>query len=151
MIILVLHGPNLGILGNREPEIYGDKSLVQLNAIMHQEADKYKVVLKVFQSNHEGKLIDMIEENTEISDAIIINPGGLAHTSVVLMDALKAYGKPVIEVHLSDTSKREEFRKHSYVGMIAEKSFVGMGVVSYTEAIRHLATSDLSKIQKPFI
>ena len=138
MIILVLHGPNLGLLGKREPEIYGQTTLNQLNNMLFKEADKRHIVLKIFQSNHEGRLIDLIEEIMDTSDALIINPGALAHTSIALMDAIKASGKPTVEVHLTDIAKREEFRKKSYIGMVAEKTFQGEGIQSYLDALDYL-------------
>jgi len=138
MIILVLHGPNLGLLGKREPEIYGQTTLNQLNNMLFKEADKRRIVLKIFQSNHEGRLIDLIEEIMDTSDALIINPGALAHTSIALMDAIKASGKPTVEVHLTDITKREEFRQKSYIGMVAEKTFQGEGIQSYLDALDYL-------------
>ena len=138
MIILVLHGPNLGILGKRELEIYGTTKLSELNEIIRERAKELGIVIKVFQTNHEGKLIDFVEEHHGTSDALIINAGGLTHTSISLMDAVKAFGKPVVEVHLTDPAKREEFRHISYIGMVSEKTFVGKGVVSYLEALDYL-------------
>ncbi|MBU1024215.1 3-dehydroquinate dehydratase [bacterium] len=138
MNILVLHGPNLSTLGKREPEIYGTTTLREINALLNSAALQKNVLLKIFQSNHEGELIDLIEAHTDQSDALIINAGGLTHTSICLMDALKAFAKPVVEVHLTDPMQREEFRHTSYVGMAAEKSFVGEGTVSYIHAIEYL-------------
>lgn len=139
MLILVLHGPNLSMLGKREPEIYGTVPLHDLNALLHRTAAEFNVGLKVFQSNHEGKLIDLLEEHHETSDALIINPGGLTHTSIALMDAVIAYGKPSVEVHLSDPQQREEFRHLSYMSYAVEKTFVGNGSGSYLKAIEYLA------------
>ena len=138
MIILVLHGPNLGTLGKRQPKIYGTTTLTQLNDMLFKRADERKVVVKIFQSNYEGKLIDLIEENADTSDALIINPGALTHTSIALLDAIKAYGKPTIEVHLTDIANREDFRKISYVGMAAEKTFQGDWAKSYFDALDYL-------------
>ena len=138
MIIDVIHGPNLKMLGVREPEIYGDMTLIEMNSIIHKTAEEKGVLLKILQSNHEGKIIDMIEDNREKSDALIINPGAYSHTSIAIMDALIGYGKPVVEVHLTNPLEREEFRHKSYVAMAAEASFVGMGVGSYIKAIEYL-------------
>lgn len=138
MNILILHGPNLGVLGRREIEIYGEMILPELNDMLNRTALEKGVVLKVFQSNHEGELIDLMEEHVDSSDALIINAGGLTHTSIALMDAARAYGKPVIEVHLTDPKEREEFRHVSYIGMVAEKSFTGKGVGSYLEALEYI-------------
>lgn len=138
MNILILHGPNLSTLGKREPEIYGTTTLMELNEMINSVALLKNITPKIFQSNHEGELIDLIEAHSPSSDAIIINPAGLTHTSISLMDALKASGTPVVEVHLSDPLKREDFRHKSYVGMVAEKSFVGEGTDSYIHAIEYL-------------
>lgn len=139
MNILVLHGPNLGSLGRREIEIYGEMTLPDLNEMLNRTALEKGVMLKTFQSNHEGELIDLIEKNVDTTDALIINAGGLTHTSIALMDAAKAYGKPVIEVHLTDPKEREEFRHVSYIGMVAEKCFSGKGVGSYLEALEYVS------------
>jgi 3-dehydroquinate dehydratase-2 len=138
MIVLVLHGPNLSSLGKRELDIYGNTTLQELNELLHKRAFELGVALKVFQTNYEGRLIDLLETNNETSDAVIINPGGLAHTSIALMDAMHAYEKPVVEVHLTDLSQREEFRQISYTSMAAEKTIVGKGVMSYIEALEYL-------------
>jgi 3-dehydroquinate dehydratase-2 len=142
MIILVLHGPNLGIIGRREPEIYGTMKLYQLNELLHRTADDYDATLRIFQSNYEGKLIDLLEDYQEMTDSLIINPGGLTHTSIALMDAVKAYSKPSVEVHLTDPQQREEFRHHSYISRVVEKTFVGNGSGSYLKAIEYLANRD---------
>lgn len=138
MIILILHGPNLSILGRREPDIYGTMTLHELNELLHRAADEHNVALRIFQSNHEGRLIDLLEEHQELTDALIINPGALTHTSIALMDAVKAYGKPSVEVHLSDPQQREEFRHHSYMSYVVEKTIVGNGSGSYLKAIEYL-------------
>ena len=139
MLILILHGPNLATLGKREPEIYGSTTLTQLNNLLFRKADELHVIAKIFQTNHEGKLIDLIEENQETSDALIINPGAYTHTSIALMDAIKSFGKPSVEVHLTDITKREDFRKTSYVGSVVEKTFMGKNIVSYFNALEYLA------------
>lgn len=146
MIIVVIHGPNLGALGRREPEIYGTITLKQIDDILHQNAREHNVILKTFQTNHEGKIIDLLEEHQETSDAVIINPGALAHTSIALMDAIKAYGKPAVEVHLTDLMLREEFRHNSYTSLVVEKSFTGLGIGSYVQALQYLI--DLSTKRK---
>ncbi len=138
MNILVLNGPNMKALGKRETDIYGKMTLPELNEMLFKTALEKGVVVKIFQSNHEGELIDLIEENVNTSDALIINAGGLTHTSIALMDAVKAFGKPVIEVHLTDPMKREEFRHVSYIGMVAEICFSGLGVGSYVKALEYV-------------
>ena len=138
MKILILNGPNMKSLGRREIEIYGEMTLMDLNEMLEKSAFEKGVILKNFQSNHEGELIDLIEEHVDSSDALIINAGGLTHTSIALMDAVKAFGKPVVEVHLTNPMEREEFRHISYIGMVAEKCFAGFGVGSYIKALEYV-------------
>jgi len=129
--ILVLHGPNLNLLGTREPAIYGSATLEDIHAELGRVAKARDAELEFFQSNHEGALIDRIQEAPSWADAILINPGGLTHTSVVLRDALAATGLPVVEVHLSNVFAREPFRHHSYISPIARGVVAGFGPASY--------------------
>jgi len=138
MIVLVLHGPNLSSLGKREVDIYGNTTLQELNELLHKRAFELGVALKVFQTNYEGRLIDLLEIHSETSDGAILNPGGLAHSSISLMDAIRAYGKPVVEVHITDPTQREEYRNISYTSMAAEITFAGEGVMSYIKALEYL-------------
>lgn len=129
--ILVIHGPNLNLLGDREPAIYGTVSLDEINAELGGLAKEWDAELEFFQSNHEGSLIDRIQEAPSWADAILINPAGLSHSSVSLRDALAATSLPVVEVHLSNIFAREEFRRHSLVSQIAVGVISGFGRDSY--------------------
>lgn len=134
--ILVLNGPNLNLLGTREPEIYGYDTLDDIAARMEDVASRDHVEIDFRQSNHEGHLIDWLHEaQAEGMHAVILNPGGLTHTSVALLDAIKAIKVPVIEVHLSNPHAREEFRHKSYVGMGAKGTIAGFGPMSYMLAL----------------
>jgi 3-dehydroquinate dehydratase-2 len=135
--ILVLQGPNLNLLGTREPEIYGSQTLDQLQTTISRRALELDLQIVFFQSNHEGALIDRLHERD--FDAAIVNGGGLTHTSVSLRDALLAIGRPFVEVHLSDPSAREPFRKVNYLQDIAMESIVGKGPVGYQEALEYIA------------
>ena len=135
--LLVLHGPNLNLLGQREPEVYGRNSLADIDRMIQEAAEKSGVEVATFQSNHEGALIDRIHgAPAEHVDGIIINPGGLTHTSVALRDALSAVGLPVVEAHLSNIHSREEFRHSSYIAPIAVGQICGFGPHSYLLAIQ---------------
>jgi 3-dehydroquinate dehydratase-2 len=129
--ILVLHGPNLNMLGTREPAVYGTTTLDAINAELAELAKARGAELEFFQSNHEGSLVDRIQEAPTWADAILINPGGLTHTSVTLRDALAGADLPVVEVHLSNVFAREAFRQHSYVSPIAVGVIAGFGPASY--------------------
>ncbi len=139
MKILVLNGPNLNLLGLREPEIYGRQDYAELVAFIQQAALEAGVEAEVFQTNHEGVLVDKIQQAYGHFDAIVINPAAYTHTSVAILDALKAVALPAVEVHLSDVSKRESFRQISYAGMACEKTYMGLGFEGYRQAILYLA------------
>jgi 3-dehydroquinate dehydratase-2 len=136
MRILVLNGPNLGTIGRRQPEIYGSTTLATIRDGVLARAEAEGIELRWEQSNHEGVLIDVIEEETGRSDAIVINPGGLAHTSVVLADAVRGFDGPVVEVHLSNIFGREEYRRMSYVAAAATAVIAGAGADGYALALR---------------
>jgi 3-dehydroquinate dehydratase-2 len=135
-LIFVLNGPNLNLLGTREPEIYGSDTLDDISARMADHADKLGVELDIRQSNHEGHLIDWLHEaRAKGAKAVIINPGGYSHTSVALHDAVKAIGTPVIEVHLSDPDTRESFRHTDLVALAATQLIKGQGAQGYLLAL----------------
>ncbi len=134
--ILVIHGPNLNLLGTREPEIYGRTTLAEIDADLAATAKELGCEVEAFQSNHEGELIDRIQEAMGSCHGILINPGGLTHTSVALRDAMLASGIPFIEVHLSNVHAREPFRHHSYFSDIAEGVICGLGSQGYDLALQ---------------
>jgi 3-dehydroquinate dehydratase-2 len=136
MSILVLHGPNLNLLGTREPAVYGATTLAEIDAELRKIAEDAGASLSSFQSNHEGALIDRVQAAREDgTTAIIINPGGYTHTSVALRDALAAVALPFIEVHLSNIHRREPFRRHSYFSDLAEGVICGLGAAGYRLAL----------------
>ena len=139
MKILVIHGPNLNILGKRDKSIYGEKTLDEINALLKKEAQALNVEVVTFQSNHEGALIDFLQEQTDSAQGIIINPGALTHYGFSLLDALIDSKLPVIEVHLSDIYHREEWRAESVIAPIAEERIIGSGWKGYIIALQVLA------------
>ncbi|MCV0333702.1 type II 3-dehydroquinate dehydratase [Microbacterium sp.] len=137
--ILLVNGPNLNLLGSREPEVYGTATLADVERITIAAAAEHGFAVRAVQSNHEGVLIDAIHAAREDCAAIVINPGGLTHTSVVLRDALTGVSLPFAEVHISDVYAREEFRHRSYLDDVAAVRVVGRGVDGYADAVRQLA------------
>ena len=139
MMILVINGPNLNMLGIREPEIYGKKRYEDLEDMIYDHCAEIGVGVDVLQSNHEGEIVEMIQDAYDDEyDAIIINPAAYTHTSVAILDALKAVGVPAVEVHISDLSKRESFRQISYVSEYCEHRIIGHGFEGYIEAVDYL-------------
>lgn len=138
MNILVINGPNLNMLGIREPDIYGKQDFAALEAFIRQVAEECGAQVELFQSNYEGAIVDKIQWAYGKMDGIVINPAAYTHTSVAILDALKAVGLPAVEVHLSDVNAREAFRHISYAGMACEKSYIGMGFEGYRAAIQYL-------------
>jgi 3-dehydroquinate dehydratase-2 len=140
--ILVLHGPNLNLLGTRDPDLYGTMTLEDINQQLEMIAGKQDVQLRTFQSNHEGALIDALHEARAWADGVLINPGGYTHTSVALRDAVDALSVPVIEVHLSNIHAREEFRRRSLIAPVCAGSIVGLGWYSYRMGLEALLSMD---------
>ena len=133
--IFVLNGPNLNLLGTREPRIYGTQTLAEINANLERRAKALKLELDMRQSNHEGELVDWLNEALAKASAVIINAGGYAHTSIAIRDAVAALPIPVIEVHLSNVYAREHFRRHSMIAQVAKGSIVGFGALGYLLAL----------------
>ena len=138
MKILILNGPNLNLLGLREPDIYGRKTYADLKAYIAAVCRDEDIGFEIRQSNHEGDLVDMIQEAYGVFDALVINPAAYTHTSIAILDALKAVSIPAVEVHLSDISEREQFRQVSYAGLACIKTFKGLGFEGYKEALLFL-------------
>ena len=138
MKILVINGPNLNMLGIREPDIYGNNTFAELLSLIAQTAKEEKLEIEQYQSNHEGDLVDKIQWAYGKIDGIVINPAAYTHTSVAILDALKAVKIPAVEVHISDVDAREAFRQISYPGMYCEKTIKGHGLAGYREAILYL-------------
>jgi 3-dehydroquinate dehydratase-2 len=144
--IMVIHGPNLNLLGQREPEIYGDTTLSELNGMLEHIAERHHMRLTCLQSNHEGQIVDAIQKAIGSSEGIIINPGAYTHTSVSIRDALVIYPNPVVEVHISNIHNREAFRSESLVAPVVTGTISGFGIDSYRLAllwmIKHLEHSE---------
>jgi 3-dehydroquinate dehydratase-2 len=138
--VYVLNGPNLNLLGLRQPEIYGSDTLADVEAACRAAAEAAGLCLRFLQSNHEGVLVDWIHEARADAAGIVINPGAYSHTSIAILDALNAYAGPVIEVHVSNIHRREAFRQHSYVSLRADGVIAGCGTEGYVLALRRLAT-----------
>lgn len=138
MKLLVINGPNLNLLGKREPDIYGPESYGALVEFIEQVCESQWISVEIWQSNHEGEIVDKIQAADGVFDGIVINPAAYTHTSIAIMDALKAIKIPAVEVHLSDVSTREDFRQVSYPGKACIKTFMGMGFEGYRQAIVHL-------------
>lgn len=139
MKLLVINGPNLNMLGIREPDIYGKQDFRALEAYIRSSAEALSHNVTLFQSNHEGEIVDVIQAAYGVYDGIIINPAAYTHTSVAILDALKAVGIPTVEVHLSDIHSRETFRQHSYVSMVARKTICGLGFEGYRRALEYFS------------
>ena len=139
MKILIIHGPNLNLLGKREPDIYGSFTLDDINSRLSALAAELGVDVSFYQSNHEGELVQKIQDAMGVYQAIVINPGAYTHTSVALRDAIVSTGIPVVETHISNIYRREEFRKHSYISGVAIGQITGFGADSYLLALRAAA------------
>lgn len=137
--VLVINGPNLNLLGLREPDIYGKESFASLLELIKESADELGLSVECYQSNHEGAIVDKIQAAYGNFDAILINPAAYTHTSVAILDALKAVGIPTVEAHLSDINTREEFRRFSYVSLVAVKTICGKGFEGYREGLIYIA------------
>lgn len=137
--ILVINGPNLNLLGLREPALYGAKDFKALEEFIRSSAAELSLHVELFQSNHEGAIVDKIQAAYNMFDGILINPAAYTHTSVAILDALKAVALPVVEVHLTDISTREEFRRFSFVSLCAKKTICGKGFDGYKEGLEYLA------------
>ena len=140
MKILVLNGPNINMLGIREPGIYGKNTFADLLALLEATAKEENIHIDQYQSNHEGCLVDKIQEALGVYDGIVINPAAYTHTSIAILDALKAVAIPAVEVHISDVAAREDFRQVSYAGMACCKTIKGHGLEGYREAVKYLKT-----------
>ena len=138
MKILVINGPNINMLGIREPEIYGNQNYKTLLDDIEKWAEEMGCQVECFQSNHEGAIVDKIQEAYGYFDGIVINPAAYTHTSVAILDSLKSVGLPAVEVHISDVTKREDFRQISYAGMACEEHIIGKGIEGYKLAIQYL-------------
>jgi 3-dehydroquinate dehydratase II len=144
-LVTVLNGPNLNLLGQRQPEIYGKETLDDVAAALSELAEDLGLAIRFLQSNHEGQLVDWIQEARGKSAGIIINAGALTHTSIAILDALHAYDGPVVEVHISNIHKREAFRHHSYISQRADGVIVGCGTEGYSLALRRIASLRVTK------
>ena len=147
MKLLVLNGPNLNMLGIREKNIYGTGTYAELVEYIQQKAAELGIDVEIYQSNHEGDLVDKIQQAYGVKDGIIINPAGYTHTSVAILDALKAVNLPAAEVHLTDVRKREPFRQISYAGMACQAHFIGMGFEGYARALEWMKAEGVKPSQ----
>lgn len=138
MNILVINGPNINMLGIREPDIYGNDSYKALLALLEQVAEEFHITIRHFQSNHEGAIVDEIQAAYGKYDGIVINPAAYTHTSIAILDALKAVAIPAVEVHISKVEQRESFRQVSYAGLYCEKTITGHGINGYKMALQYL-------------
>ena len=138
MNVLVINGPNLNLLGIREPDLYGKQDYAALVALVEETCAQEGLWVEVYQSNHEGDIVDKIQAALGKFDGIVINPAAYTHTSVAILDALKAVALPAVEVHISDVSKREEFRQVSYARLACIKTYMGLGLEGYRQAILYL-------------
>jgi 3-dehydroquinate dehydratase-2 len=138
MKILVINGPNINMLGIREPGIYGKQTFEDLLNLLKETAKDLQIEIEQYQSNHEGALVDKIQSALHTADAIVINPAAYTHTSVAILDALKAVGLPAVEVHISNVDAREDFRQISYAGLACVKTIKGQGLDGYRQAILYL-------------
>jgi len=145
--VFVLNGPNLNLLGKREPEVYGRETLADVEALCRKTAAAHDLAIAFRQTNREYELIDWIQEAREVAAAIVINPAGYSHTSVALRDALAAFDGPVVEVHISNIHKREPFRHHSYVSAVADGVIAGCGFHGYALALERVAALLAAKAQ----
>ena len=145
MKILVINGPNLNMLGIREPAIYGRETYDSLCRKIREHAEKRGIDVTLYQSNHEGDLVDAIQQAYGRADGIVINPGAYTHTSIAILDAMKAVGIRAVEVHISDVNAREDFRKVSYIRVACEKTISGHGTDGYLEAMDYLAGTEDGK------
>ena len=140
MKILVINGPNINMLGIREPGIYGKQTFADLLSLIDNVASDLNIPIDQFQSNHEGDIVDKIQAALGVYDGIVINPAAYTHTSVAILDALKSVSIPAVEVHISDVASRESFRQISYAGLACEQTIKGKGIDGYREAIEYLCT-----------
>ena len=138
MKLLIINGPNLNMLGIREKNIYGTQTFQDLEKYILDCCGEQNVEAELFQSNHEGAIVDKIQQAYGVIDGIVINPAAYTHTSIAILDALKAVSIPAVEIHISDVSKREAFRQVSYAGLACEKSIIGQGIDGYRQAILYL-------------
>ena len=144
MKLIIVNGPNLNMLGIREPDLYGKQDYAALETYCREVCRQAGCTCEIFQSNYEGALVEKIQEAYGKMDGIVINPAAYTHTSVAILDALKAVGLPAVEVHLTDVNEREEFRRISYAGMACEKTFAGFGFEGYRKAIEYLVEQERS-------
>ena len=138
MKLLIINGPNINLLGLREPAIYGSQNYSALCTLVKKTCAELDIECELFQSNHEGAIVDKIQDAYGVFDGIVINPAAYTHTSIAILDTLKAVSIPTVEIHISDVSKREDFRQISYVSKVAIKTFMGLGIEGYKHAIEYL-------------